>query len=287
MPTTTSTTEEATDTADVPTTTPESQQEPEEETKTRSSPGFASRFHGRRPPGGLFGRVGHRPPVSFANSLLAKRKLQRSKEKGRGVTEVAAEEVDATTEPAPIATSTVFTAFGSSSSSFAPSPSSPTSSVEEELLADEESMDNEITPEERPVEKERSVLAGFRKPRKWPSVKKAKVRQTRPLLTHPLPQSAPANGNIRVEFKKATAVAEEEGSRPTFVKPDGRKPRVKANIRARWGLPLATSLPRKAHRGVFGQPAEASALSAFRHSTKVTPGAKYASYRCSAVLIPP
>ena len=273
VPTTTSTTEGATDTADVPTTTPESQQEPEEETKTRKKTGFASRFHGRRPSGGLFGRVGHRPPVSFANSLLAKRKLQRSKENGREVTEVAEEEVDATTQPAPIATSTVFTAFGSSSSSFAPSPSSPTSSVEEELLADEESIDNEITPEERPAEKGRSVLAGFRKPRKWPSVKKAKVSACQtPLMDHALPQSSPANGNIRVEFKKATAVAEEEGSRSTFVKPDGRKPRVKANIRARWDPTPAVTAPRKAHRGVFGQPAESSALTGFRHSTKVTPG---------------
>jgi hypothetical protein len=43
-------------------------------------------------------------------------------------------------------------------------------------------------------------------------------------------QAAPANGNIRVEFKKEEG---EDSNKPTFVKPDGRKPRVKANIRAR------------------------------------------------------
>jgi hypothetical protein len=45
----------------------------------------------------------------------------------------------------------------------------------------------------------------------------------------------PPNANIRVEFKKATALqdsAEDEGTKKFFVKPDGRKPRVKSNIRS-------------------------------------------------------
>ena len=44
-------------------------------------------------------------------------------------------------------------------------------------------------------------------------------------------QQAPPNGNIRVEFKKKTA--ELTGNRGRFfINPDGRKPRVKSNIRA-------------------------------------------------------
>ena len=53
---------------------------------------------------------------------------------------------------------------------------SPTSSVAEELFSDEESISNEIEPEaSNPFSGPRSILSGFRKPRKWPSVKKAKV----------------------------------------------------------------------------------------------------------------
>ena len=77
---------------------------------------------------------------------------------------------------APPSTSTVFTAFGSSSSSSSSSSAlSPTSSVAEELFSDEESINNEIEPEAKPFSGPRSILSGFRKPRKWPSVKKAKV----------------------------------------------------------------------------------------------------------------
>merc|ERR1719370_2522847 len=109
----------------------------------------------------------------------------------------------------------------------------------------------------------RSILSGFRKPRKWPSVKKAKA--------------APPNGNIRVEFKKASAVAAEEGSKPTFVKPDGRKPRVKANIRTR-----------KAHRGIFGQPQLETSVTGFHHSTKVTTNEEaFAEASSQLALAPP
>lgn len=83
---------------------------------------------------------------------------------------------DEVTTVAPSSTSTVFTAFGSSSSSSSPSSAlSPTSSVAEELFGDEESINNEIEPEAKPFTGPRSILSGFRKPRKWPSVKKAKV----------------------------------------------------------------------------------------------------------------
>ena len=84
---------------------------------------------------------------------------------------------DEVTTVAPPSTSTVFTAFGSSSSSSSSSSSalSPTSSVAEELFSDEESINNEIEPEAKPFSGPRSILSGFRKPRKWPSVKKAKV----------------------------------------------------------------------------------------------------------------
>ena len=57
---------------------------------------------------------------------------------------------------------------------------------------------------------------------------------------------APANVNIRVEFKKKVE-DEKSGIRGKFfINPDGRKPRVKSNIRAKF-----------AHRGQhFGQPAQ-------------------------------
>ena len=46
----------------------------------------------------------------------------------------------------------------------------------EELFGDEESISNEVEPETKPFSSgPRSILSGFRKPRKWPSVKKAKV----------------------------------------------------------------------------------------------------------------
>ena len=84
---------------------------------------------------------------------------------------------DEVTTVAPPSTSTVFTAFGSSSSSSSSSSAlSPTSSVAEELFGDEESINNEIEPEAKAFSSgPRSILSGFRKPRKWPSVKKAKV----------------------------------------------------------------------------------------------------------------
>lgn len=124
-----------------------------------------------------------RPPISFTNALLAKRKLRGGKKEAKVEVEAKEEEeVEdkedevAVTTVAPPATSTVFTAFGSSSSSSSSSALSPTSSVAEELFNDEESISNEIEPEaSNPFSGPRSILSGFRKPRKWPSVKKAKV----------------------------------------------------------------------------------------------------------------
>ena len=118
-------------------------------------------------------------------------------------------------------------------------------SVETELEEDNE-IDNEILDIEEPKENPRK---GFRR---FSGVKKA--------------NRSPVNGNIRVEFKKAPAFneevleeSEEENDTPKkfFVKPDGRKPRVKSNIRARL-----------AHKGRFGVQ-ESGSLTGFRHSTKV------------------
>jgi len=275
---TTTTTESSTDREEdnVPTTTVATSLEPEEEEGERREkrPNIASRFKSsnlRRPFGGVRPGLGFpRPPISFTNALLAKRKLRGGKKEKEEVAteeeevEDEVSEVTTTVAPAP-STSTVFTAFGSSSSSASSSSdSSPTSSVAEELFSDDESITNEIEPEAKPFSSgPRSILSGFRKPRKWPSVKKAKA--------------APPNGNIRVEFKKASAVAAEEGSKPTFVKPDGRKPRVKANIRAR-----------KAHRGIFGQPQAETSVTGFRHSTKVTTNEEaFAEASSQLALAPP
>ena len=83
------------------------------------------------------------------------------------------------------------------------------------------SVEAELAEEEEPQQK---VTIGT----KFPTVRKA--------------NKAPANGNIRVEFKKQ--VDTQTGARGKFfIKPDGRKPRVKSNIRAKF-----------AHRGQhFGQ----------------------------------
>ena len=226
-PVTTPTTEGTTNGEDVPTTLPTLKQEQEEETP-KAKTGVASRFQGRRPYTGLTGlrpSLTGRTPVSITNSLLSRRfKGKKQKPTKETKEEEVAETLDVTTLPTPV-TSTVFTAFGSSSSLSSTSissvvPSSPTSSVEEELFGDEENIDNEIEPEQKPKQETKSLRKPFRKPqRKWPSVQKAK--------------SSRANSNIRVEFKKASAVEEEEGRKPSFIKPDGRKPRVKANIRAR------------------------------------------------------
>lgn len=93
-------------------------------------------------------------------------------------------------------------------------------SVESELLEDEESSGEEVNAPSKPI----SVKP---KRKKWPPVKK---------LGRP-----PPNTHIRVDFKKAVTEKEEPSApRKLFVKPDGRKPRVKSNIRARF-----------AHRGKF------------------------------------
>jgi hypothetical protein len=105
-------------------------------------------------------------------------------------------------------------------------------SVESELFDDAENEENDTSIEE-------NAVTDKKKPRKkWPSVKKAN------------------NANIRVEFKKKTAA--ENKLKGFFVKPDGRKPRVKSNIRAKF-----------AHRGQqFGHQHDIAA-NGFRHSTKV------------------
>ena len=119
-------------------------------------------------------------------------------------------------------------------------------SVESELEQDNE-IDNEIIDIEEPKTNQRK---GFRR---FSGIKKA----NRP----------PPNANIRVEFKKASAVeeldepVEEEAPKKFFVKPDGRKPRVKSNIRARL-----------AHKGKFGAHESTGSSfdsTGFRHSTRV------------------
>jgi len=115
-------------------------------------------------------------------------------------------------------------------------------SVESELLDDSE-IDNEILDQEEEVE----AVKESKKPRKnlnfrrFQGVKKA--------------HKPPPNANIRVEFKKAPA-GDDQSTRKFFVKPDGRKPRVKSNIRARL-----------ANKGK--SPFVESTPTGFRHSTKV------------------
>ena len=196
---TTSTTESSTDKReeDVPTTVATLETlESEEEDEGEKRPNIASRFKSsnRRPFGGVrpgkhsstnfeilrffnpsnLGLGFPRPPISFTNALLAKRKLRGGKKVATEEEKEEEEVEDEVTTVASPSTSTVFTAFGSSSSSS--SALSPTSSVAEELFGDEESINNEIEPEAKSFSSgPRSILSGFRKPRKWPSVKKAKV----------------------------------------------------------------------------------------------------------------
>ena len=88
---------------------------------------------------------------------------------------------------------------------------------QEEEEEDDKHMDESQNFEKKLVSKEKTGV---------PSVKKA--------------LGPPPNANIRVEFKKATAgdAADDsissgsEGTKKFFVKPDGRKPRVKSNIRS-------------------------------------------------------
>ena len=98
---------------------------------------------------------------------------------------------------------------------------------DEEVDNDSEEEEEEDMDESRNFEKK--LLTKQRQPPAAavvPSVKKA--------------LGPPPNANIRVEFKKATAPPastaeeqeEEEGTKKFFVKPDGRKPRVKSNIRS-------------------------------------------------------
>ena len=80
--TTTTTTESSTDSEDVATTTAPTQETEEEEEEGEKRPNIASRFKpsNRRPFGGVRPGLGFpRPPISFTNALLAKRKLRGGK----------------------------------------------------------------------------------------------------------------------------------------------------------------------------------------------------------------
>jgi len=168
------------------------------------------------------------PNISATNSLLSKRKF-RGRSFGNLRKEAPKEEIETVTE-AHIEDSAeeITTTEQSLEENIL--------SVESELLDDAENEENDISIEEQAVTEKK-------KPRKkWPSVKKA--------------NRAPPNANIRVEFKKKTAA--ENKLTGFFVKPDGRKPRVKSNIRAKF-----------AHRGQqFGHQHD-NAANGFRHSTKV------------------
>jgi hypothetical protein len=92
---------------------------------------------------------------------------------------------------------------------------------EEEEDEEEEDEDEKDMGESRNFEK-KTLTKLKPAPVAVPSVKKA--------------LGPPLNANIRVEFKKASALLGdtlegEEGTKKFFVKPDGRKPRVKSNIR--------------------------------------------------------
>jgi len=120
--------------------------------------------------------------------------------------------------------------------------------VKENILsvASELTDDTENKEEQAPIE-EASKIEKKRPRKKWPHVKKA--------------NRAPPNANIRVEFKKKSEADIQEDKiklKGFFVKPDGRKPRVKSNIRAKF-----------ANRGQqFGHQHD-NAANGFRHSTKV------------------
>jgi len=169
------------------------------------------------------------PNISATNTLLSKRKF-RGRTFGNQRKEAPKEEIEIVTE-AHIEDS------AEELTTTEPAQKENILSVESELLDDADNEeDNDISIEEHAVTEKK-------KPRKkWPSVKKA--------------NRAPPNANIRVEFKKKTAA--ENKLKGFFVKPDGRKPRVKSNIRAKF-----------AHRGQqFGQQHD-NAANGFRHSTKV------------------
>ena len=108
-------------------------------------------------------------------------------------------------------------------------------SVESELFLEEELL-NEI-PSGDSKDETQPEATGFRR---FPGVQKARQ---------------PPNANVRVEFKKAPSQPEEQGKK-FFVKPDGRRPRVKSNIRARL-----------ANKGQFLF--DKSEPIGFHHSTKV------------------
>lgn len=206
----------------------EASTEAEEIVIEQTHPTRKHRFQNRK----KFSPIGRVPNVSVTNSLLSKRKFR-----GRGF---GNQKKKAPKETIEITTEAQIEDFGEERTTSEPEES--LLSVESELFDDIENEDNDIIIEEHTV-------AEKKKPRKkWPHIKKA--------------NRAHKNANIRVEFKKQSAeeVREEEENTPKgfFVKPDGRKPRVKSNIRAKF-----------AHRGQqFGHQHD-NAANGFRHSTKV------------------
>lgn len=188
-----------------------------------------NRFHNRK----KFSPLSRVPNISATNTLLSKRKF-RGRGFGNQKKQSPKEDIEIVTEAQlEVSEEEIATTEREQEENIL--------SVESELFEDVENEDNDISVEEHTV-------AQKKKPRKkWPHVKKA--------------NRAPAHSNIRVEFKKKTeAEIEEEENTPKgfFVKPDGRKPRVKSNIRAKF-----------AHRGQqFGHQHD-NAANGFRHSTKV------------------
>jgi len=186
-----------------------------EEESIPAIPKRRGRFQGRRP----FSLVGGAKNIGIANRLLNRR--LRGKKFGQTKPETSSTSFPKSTIVEEQITEVSVT-----------EPSN-VLSVESELLEDNvnEEFDNNIDEKILPKQKRK----------KWAQVKKANL--------------PPQNANIRVDFKKAVEKEDVETHRKFFVKPDGRKPRVKSNIRARF-----------ANRGKFpfGQQQENS----FRHNTE-------------------
>ena len=136
------------------------------------------------------------PDVSFTNALL------KLKSRNKGLLFKNKKKFDVETVPEEKQEEDVTEDANAIATTFAPA--APALSVESELEEDiDESQDANVN------------VGG-----KWPSVRKA--------------NKAPANGNIRVEFKKKVD-GDANGLRGKFfINPDGRKPRVKSNIRAKF-----------------------------------------------------
>jgi len=187
------------------------------------------RFQNRK----KFSPLSRVPDVSITNGLLSKRRF-RGRSFGRPEEEVKEEITETVTEDHTHKEEGEIVTI------------SPV--VKENILsvASELSDDTENEEEQAPIE-DASKIEKKRPRKKWPHVKKA--------------NRAPPNANIRVEFKKKSEADIQEDKiklKGFFVKPDGRKPRVKSNIRAKF-----------ANRGQqFGHQHD-NAANGFRHSTKV------------------